>query len=82
MQKGTLSTRTCEHGGYSLAGVRMTLDDGVALTATVDASMLPLLFALDPAEPLRNALAEVDVSEAAAVSAVRGLLERGFVERH
>ena len=70
-----------ENGRYSLDGVRVTLDDGIGLTATVDATTLPLLFALDPAQQLRNALAEADVSETTAVSAMRGLFEQGFLER-
>ncbi len=70
-----------DEGNYSLAGVRMTLDDGVGLAATLDASVLPLLFALDPAEPLRRAVAQSGVTEAAATAAFRTLLERGLVER-
>jgi hypothetical protein len=70
-----------ENGRYSLGGVRVTLDDGIGLAATVDATTLPLLFALDPAQQLRNALAEADVSGTAAVSAMRGLFEQGFLER-
>ena len=70
-----------ENGRYGVQGVRVTLGDGVGLTATVDPATLPLLFALDPSKPLRSTLTEADVCGDAAVPALRGLFERGFLER-
>lgn len=70
-----------ESGDYRLDPVRMTLDDTVGLVADIDASVLPLLFALDPAEPLRSAVAETGVSVRAALSLAGQLLELGFLER-
>lgn len=69
-----------ENGRYGVQGVRVTLDDGVGLTATVDAAILSLLFALDPSRKLRSALSEAEISANAAVPAMRVLFERGFLE--
>ena len=62
-----------ENGRYGVQGVRVTLDDGVGLTATVDAAILSLLFALDPSRKLRSALSEAEISANAAVPAMRVL---------
>jgi predicted transcriptional regulator len=70
-----------DEGGYRLTAVRMTLDHGIGLTATIDSAVVPMLLALDPTRPLREVLSEVDVDAAVAILAIRDLLERGFVER-
>jgi methylase of polypeptide subunit release factors len=70
-----------DEGGYRLTAVRMTLDHGIGLTATIDSAVVPVLLALDPTRPLREVLSEVDVDAAVAILAIRDLLERGFVER-
>jgi methylase of polypeptide subunit release factors len=66
---------------YELGTVRMSLDDGVGLVADVDASALPVLFALDPARSLGETIAEAKVDRDEAIPTVRRLYELGFLER-
>ena len=70
-----------EQGRYGVQRVRVALDDGVGLTADVDAATLPLLFALDPSKTLRQALSDANDDEDDAGPATRALFERGFLER-
>ena len=69
-----------ERDGYTVAGVRITLDDGIGLVARIEPTLLPLLFTLDPQRTLRHAVAEADVDPEQAAKAIRRLHEAGFVE--
>ena len=66
---------------YELGSVRMSLDDGVGLVADVDAAALPVLFALEPARALGEAIAAAKVDRAETIPTVRRLYELGFLDR-
>lgn len=65
---------------YGVADVTMSLVEGVGLTAAIEPELLPLLFELTPARPLRAAVEEAGLDPAAVVPTVRLLLERGLLE--
>lgn len=73
----TLRYRT----GYELATVTMSLEEGVGTVAQVDARALPILFALDGASSIGEALVGADEEEAAVAEATfRELYDLGLLE--
>jgi methylase of polypeptide subunit release factors len=70
-----------EQGDYTAAGVQMSVGDSVGLVAPIAATVLPLLFALDPERPLHDAVADTGTDPAEAARTIRQLHKLGFVER-
>lgn len=66
--------------GYSIAGVTMSLGEGVGLVAEIDPEVLPLLFELSPEQTAGAAAAAADLDPAAVVPTLRRLLEQGLLE--
>ncbi len=64
---------------YELGDVTMWLDDGIGLVASVDARVLPVLFALDDRR-LDEIVAETGAEPEVVASVVRRLYEDGFLE--
>ena len=65
---------------YEVAGVTMSLAEGVGLVADIEAEVLPLLFELSPEETVRTAAAAADLEPMDVVPAVRRLLEHGLLD--
>lgn len=65
---------------YNIAGVTMSLSEGVGLIAEIDPEVLPLLFELTPALTLREAAAAAELDPGDVVPTVRRLLEHGLLE--
>ena len=65
---------------YSVAGVTMSLAEGVGLVAEIDPEVLPLLFELTPPQTVRTAAAAADLEAADVVPTIRRLLEYGLLE--
>ncbi len=65
---------------YEVAGVTMSLGEGVGLVAEIEPEVLPLLFELTPEETVRAAALAADVDPVGAVPTVRRLLEHGLLE--
>ncbi len=65
---------------YSIAGVTMSLTEGVGLIAEIDPEVLPLLFELGPDQTVREAAAAVELDPADVVPTLRRLLEHGLIE--
>jgi methylase of polypeptide subunit release factors len=70
-----------EHGAYTAADIQMSADDNVGLVAHIDATTLPLLFALDPGRPLQDAVADAGADPDEAVRLIRRLYQLGLVQR-
>jgi methylase of polypeptide subunit release factors len=65
---------------YNIAGVTMSLSEGVGLIAEIDPEVLPLLFELTPAQTLREAAAAAELDPGDVVPTVQRLLEHGLLE--
>jgi len=65
---------------YSVAGVTMSLAEGVGLVAEIDPDALPLLFELSPAQTVRAAAVAADLEPMEVLPVVRRLLEHGLLE--
>ena len=65
---------------YSVAGVTMSLTEGVGLIAEIDPEVLPILFELTSAQTVRTAAEAVELEPADVVPTIRRLLEHGLLE--
>jgi methylase of polypeptide subunit release factors len=65
---------------YSVAGVTMSLAEGVGLVAEIDPEVLPLLFELSPSDTVRTAAAAADLEAADVAPTLHRLLENGLLE--
>ena len=65
---------------YEVAGVTMSLAEGVGLVAEIEAEVLPLLFELTPEQTVRTAAAAAELEPMDVVPTVRRLLEHGLLD--
>ena len=65
---------------YEVAGVTMSLAEGVGLVAEIEAEVLPLLFELTPEQTVRTAAAAAELEPLDVVPTVRRLLEHGLLD--
>ena len=65
---------------YQVAGVTMSLAEGVGLVAEIEAEVLPLLFELTPAQTVRAAAAAAELEPLDVVPTVRRLFEHGLLD--
>lgn len=66
--------------GYSVAGVTLSLAEGVGLSDELEPAVLPLLFELGPAESLRGAIEAAELEPADVLPAVRRLVALGLLD--
>ena len=64
---------------YAVAGVTMSLADGIGLVAEIEPALVPLLFTLTPEQTVGSCAAEAGLDPAEVVPTVRLLLERGLL---
>jgi methylase of polypeptide subunit release factors len=69
-------------GEYGIAGVTMTLAEGIGLTVEVEPDVLPLLFELTSPVTIRTAARAAELEPADALPTIRRLLEHGLLELH
>ncbi|MGZ4320399.1 MAG: methyltransferase [Gaiellaceae bacterium] len=65
---------------YSVAGVTISLTEGVGLIAEIDPQVLPLLFELAPGKTLRAAAAAAELDPTDVMPTIHRLLEHGLLE--
>jgi methylase of polypeptide subunit release factors len=66
---------------YAVAGVTMSLADGIGLVAEIEPGLVPLLFTLTPEQTVGACAQAAGLDPADVVPTVRLLLERGFLRR-
>jgi len=66
---------------YGVAGVTMSLADGIGLVAEIEPALVPLLFTLTPEQTVGACAEEADLVPADVVPTVRRLLEHGLLRR-
>jgi methylase of polypeptide subunit release factors len=66
--------------GYEVAGVTMSLAEGVGLAAEIDPEVVPLLFELEPGATVRAAALASDVDPARAAATIERLIEHGLLD--
>jgi hypothetical protein len=66
---------------YGVAGVTMSLADGIGLVAEIEPALVPLLFTLTPEQTVGSCAEEAGLAPAEVVPTVRRLLERGFLRQ-
>jgi methylase of polypeptide subunit release factors len=67
-------------GEYGIAGVAMTLSEGIGLSVEIKPEMLPLLFELTSPTTIRAAARAAELEPADVLPTVRRLLEHGLLE--
>lgn len=65
---------------YDVAGVTMSLAEGIGLVAEIDPAAVPLLFELDPTRTVAEAAAAAGLEPSDVLPTVRGLVELGMLE--
>ena len=65
---------------YEVAGVRMTLAEGVGLVAEIEPAAVPLLFELGPGRTIAQAAAAAELEPGDVLPAVRRLVELGMLD--
>jgi methylase of polypeptide subunit release factors len=65
---------------YDVAGVTMTLAEGIGLVAEIEPAAVPLLFELTPARTVGAAAAAADLDPSEVVPTIRRLVELGMLE--
>lgn len=66
---------------YGVAGVTMSLADGIGIVAEIEPALVPLLFTLTPEQTVGSCAEEAGLAPAEVVPTVRLLLERGFLRQ-